>query len=215
MDPNIVQVDIVGFSLVSDVIIPFASAIVGVVVGAIGSFLLIRWQVKRSHELEIKRQKDNEAGELQNMYKSLLAGAKGYWQSIGPYEKTINSLKRKNPTFLFGGPVSHSLPGYEENVHLIPRIKDRQLLEMVMASHYSIGDFTRVMVGHNNLFKEYEDSHWRAIRSKDTVDRSQAEQRLEELKVTTDTVQQRFECMKNNLTDMIDLLQKIQEPSGD
>lgn len=208
MDPNIVQVEIVGESLLSDVVMPLAAGFGGIMLGAMLSWLMMRWQMKRSLELEIRRRTEAESAELQNVYRSLLIGVEGYWTSIEGGRKDIMSVNEQVPTFIFGGPVAHRLPGYDESRNLIMKIPDVGLLESVMATHYSISDFAAIVQAHNEFFKRYDESFWRFRHSSDDVDKSQARTLKEQTSLSVRTVKQRLNVVENNVKHLIELLHK-------
>ena len=116
------------------------------------------------------------------------------------------SVNEQDPTFIFGGPVAHCLPGYEESRDLIMKIPDVGLLEAVMATHYSICDFASIVQANNEFFKRYDESFWRLKHSNDKVDESQAKTLQKQTSVSMSTVKQRLDVVENNLNHLIELL---------
>ena len=212
MDPNIVQVQIVGESLLSK-IEPFVIGLSGVVLGAVLSWLMMRWQIKRSLEIELKMRKDAEKVELQNLYRILKTGVTGYWKYMDSTVQNIKSADNNKPTFFYADPAAHRLPGYEEVLPLIMKISDVTLLEAVMATSHSIRDFGATLQMHNDWFREYNKSMWRARRTNDEVDTSEAELLLQWLSKSTDIVKERFQVVENNITHLSKLLEKIITPT--
>ena len=155
MDPNIVQVEIIGQSLLYEIVMPLSIGFGGTILGAILTWLMIRWQMKRSNEMENQRRRETEAAELQNVCRSLLIGAKGYLKSFEGGKEDIKSMNEQIPSFIFGGPVANRLPGYQESRNLIMKIPDIRLLEAIMAAHYSISDFAAIVQANNDFYKKY------------------------------------------------------------
>ena len=208
MDTNIVQMQIVGESLLSK-IEPFVIGLGGVMLGALLSWLMMRWRMK----LELKKQKDAEKVELQNLYRVLKTGVTGYWKYMGSTVQNIKSADNNKPTFFYADPAAHRLPGYEEVLPLIMKISDVTLLEAVMATSHSIRDFGATLQMHNDWFREYNKSMWRARRTNDEIDTSEAELLLQWLSKSTDIVKERFQVVENNITHLSKLLEKRVTPT--
>ena len=207
MDPNIVTMQIVEESLIS-IIEPFVIGFGGVVLGALLSWLMMHWQMKRSRGLELEMREHDDKVELQNLYKIIKTGVQGYWKYLGTTVNNIRSADNKKPTYFYTVPASHHLPGYEETIHLIMKIPDVTLLEAVMATSHSIRDFGDTLQTHNNLFMEYNKSMWHARRTNDEVDISEAEMLLEWTSKSTDAVKELFQGVENNVTNLLELLEK-------
>ncbi len=212
MDPNIVQVKIVGESLLSK-IEPFVIGLGGIVLGAVLSWLMMRWQIKRSREIELKMRKDAEKVELQNLYRVLKTGVTGYLKYMSSTVQNIKSADNSKPIFFYANPTTHRLPGYEEVFPLIMEISDVTLLEAVMATSHSIRDFGATLQMHNDWFREYNRSMWHARRTNDEVDTSEAEWLLQVLSKSTNNVKERFEGVEDNITHLSKLLDKSATPA--
>ncbi len=208
MDPNIVQVQIVGESLLSDVMMPLVIGFGGVVLGAMLSWLTMRWQMKKSLELETERQRKAEKAELQNMYRSLLIGAEGYLGSMDSGRDKVKAINEEIPTFFLGGAVANRLPGYDENLHLIMKIPDVTLLNSVMAAHYSICELAAIIQTHNDYVNKYDECVWPARQTNDAVDQSRAKTAKERVSTSTCVVKQRFNVVEKNVKGLIELLWK-------
>jgi hypothetical protein len=211
MDPNIVQVKIVEESLSK--IEPFVIGLGGVVLGAVLSWLMMRWQIKRSLEIELKMRKDAEKVELQNLYRVLKTGVTGYLKYMNSTVQNIKSADNSKPIFFYANPATHRLPGYEEVFPLIMKISDVTLLEAVMATSHSIRDFGATLQMHNDWFREYNRSMWHARRTNDEVDTSEAEWLLQVLSKSTNNVKERFQGVEDNITHLSKLLDKSATPA--
>ena len=208
MDPNVVQVQIVEESVLSTMM-PLVIGLSGVMFGALLSWLMMRWQIKRSHELELRMRQEAEKIELENMYRILKTGVTGYWKYMGTTVQNIKSADNDKPALFAIDPASHRLPGYEEVLHLIMKIRDVRLLEAVMATNHSIRDFGAILQFHNDyLYLKYEESRLRAIHSKDKVDISQAQLILVQINESMRIVKKRLGVVEVNVTSLKKLLEE-------
>ncbi len=208
MDTNIVQMQIVGESLLSK-IEPFVIGLGGVMLGALLSWLMMRWRMK----LELKKQKDAEKVELQNLYRVLKTGVTGYWKYMSQTIQYIKSADNKKPTFFYADPAAHRLPGYEEVLNLIMKIPDVRLLEAAMATNHSIRDFGASLQIHNDYVNKYNESMWRARRTNDEVNTSKANLSLQWTSKSMDIVKERLQVVENNVTHLSKLLEKSITPT--
>jgi len=208
MDPNVVQVQIVEESMLSTME-PFLIGLGGVILGALLSWWMIRWQIKRSHELELRMRQDAENEELENMCRVLKTGVIGYWKYMETTVQEIKSTDNEKPAFFITDPAAHRLPGYEEVLHLIMKIRDVRLLEAVMATNHSIRDFGAILQVHNDyFFMKYQESRQRALHSNDEIDMSQAKLLLKWTSNSMGIVKKRLEVVESNVIWLRRLLDK-------
>ncbi len=201
MDPNLVTAQIIEKSFISQ-ITPFIIGFGGVILGALLSWLMMRWQIKKTLEM----QKNNEKIELQNLYRIIKTGVTGYQKFMGKTANNIRMADNNKPVFFYTDPVSHRLPGYEEVLHLIVKIPNEQLLEAVMATNYSICDFGSSLQIHNNWFMEYEKSRQNAEKTKNEFDIREAELLLQKMSQSTNFVKKRYQVVEDNIAYLMKLL---------
>jgi hypothetical protein len=209
MDPNVVQVEIIGRSLFSEIVMPLVSGIGGVVVGGLISWMTMKRGINLSHQVALQRQKDVEDAELQNFYHSLLIEVEGFWEICQTGRTEVEQLGDNEP-LLAHWEVTPDLITYEANSHLIARIPDRDLQLAIIAAYHAIHVLALVHRQNNVLMEKLEQYSWRAEESSIDMEKYKGQQRT--MVAHAKAIKASHRALHHNLQRLTKFLEKNIKP---
>lgn len=209
MDPNIVQVQIVGEPEVLAHLVQLIYVLVAASLAAWGTHYVTMRGIRRTHALEEKSRKQAEETEMQGVYRMLLVGIRGYWQSISAWKQAIEPCRKsESPLLCFSDPSGHRFLGYDANLPAIRKIPDPVLQELAMASDYTIRKLAACIEILNGLVLQYSEKKWAAERNNEDVAKLQAQQLYDWASEVTKQLWRVLDAVNKNLTKLNALLQE-------
>ena len=158
MDPNVVQVELVGRSPLLQIVIPLISGLGGAALGGVISWLTMRWHMKHSLELAAKKQKEVEERTLQNFYQAVLVEAEAFMQ---PFVNTIDMMWKDLPE---GSVLGYKYQftqdifiTFKANVHMIGSVPDKELRTRMIEAFHSVQGLADQYHMYNTAFSKYEE----------------------------------------------------------